>query len=61
MSNELETAAAEQVGQVVPGLAVVATDANGTLVESAFGLADRGSGAEMAPVTICNWFSMTKL
>jgi CubicO group peptidase (beta-lactamase class C family) len=59
--EELEIAARAQVGRVVPGLSVLVTDVNETLLEAGFGLADRASGAMMTSGTICNWFSMTKL
>jgi CubicO group peptidase (beta-lactamase class C family) len=59
--EELENAVRAQIGRVVPGLSVLVTDANETLREAGFGLADRGSGAAMTSSTVCNWFSMTKL
>ena len=57
----LNAAACAQVGDVVPGLAVIAVDADGVRLERAFGSADLGRCEDMTSESVCNWFSMTKL
>ena len=57
----LDATARAQVGRAVPGLAVIAADADGIRVEQGFGLADLGRRDDMTPQSVCNWFSMTKL
>ncbi len=51
----------EQVGTVVPGLAVVVADRDGLVWEAGAGLAELAASVEMTPSTPCSWFSMTKL
>ena len=50
-----------QLGDSVPGLVVIAVDADGVRLERAFGLADLGRHDDMTLRSVCNWFSMTKL
>ena len=57
----LDAAARAQVARSVPGLAVIAVDADGVRLERAFGSADLGRDDDMTSKSVCNWFSMTKL
>ena len=50
-----------QVGDRVPGLAIVAVNADDLLLREARGFAQLSPQREMTPDTVCNWFSMTKL
>ncbi len=50
-----------QVGRRVPGLAIVAVNADEVLLCEASDAAKLSPEVEMGPDTICNWFSMTKL
>ena len=57
----LDAAARAEVGDSVPGLAVIAVDTDGIRIERAFGCADLVRHDEMTSRSFCNWFSMTKL
>ena len=57
----LDAAARGEVGDSVPGLAVIAVDTDGIRIERAFGSADLVRHDEMTSRSVCNWFSMTKL
>ena len=57
----LDAAARAEVGDSVPGLAVIAVDTDGIRIERAFGSADLVRHDEMTSRSVCNWFSMTKL
>jgi CubicO group peptidase (beta-lactamase class C family) len=61
VTGALDVEASSQVGRVVPGLSVLVANADETIRERSFGLADRGAGVAMTSGTLCNWFSMTKL
>ncbi|MBT8241458.1 MAG: beta-lactamase family protein, partial [Acidimicrobiia bacterium] len=60
-SENLRGTIEAQVGQRVPGLAIVAVNADEVLLCKASGAAKLSPSVEMGPDTICNWFSMTKL
>ena len=57
----LEHVLEREVGRSVPGLAVLAADAERVLVDRSSGVADLASGVAMTPDAACNWFSLTKL
>ena len=59
--DDMKTAIDEQIDSKVPGLAIVAVDADGVLFCEGFGRADLSTDQGMSTVTVCNWFSMTKL
>jgi CubicO group peptidase (beta-lactamase class C family) len=61
MTEALDVAARTQIDRVVPGLSVVVADAEGALLDTGFGLADRATEVPMTSGSICNWFSMTKV
>lgn len=57
----LDATARAEVDRAVPGVVVVAADADGVRVEQGFGLADLSTREDMTSTAACNWFSMTKL
>ncbi len=57
----LEHVLQREVGRSVPGLVVLAADADRVLVNRSSGVADLAADVAMTPDTACNWFSLTKL
>jgi CubicO group peptidase (beta-lactamase class C family) len=57
----LEQVLQRETGRSVPGLSVLAADADRVLVDRCSGIADLVSGVAMSRDAACNWFSLTKL